>query len=304
MIDLSTDPHPEKSALGGRKIASGVLRKNPNRYAYPLPPKSLKLLREKWPTATEPASGVSVYGFRYYSSQIGRWTSKDPIMEEGGEILYQFSGNNGVNTVDLLGLKYRQGVLSAQRYSADQLARDGAKLALHLTFIFNQLFRTHKIEYSGTICEYECTDGAKFFYVSKFGVGTPVLVGSSIATTATPRCPPHWKKVHTFHSHPRFRGGMGSPSAQDRIGVSADAPGYIGYPDRDSPGIGWIFSYNQSGPIGPGPYGNQQQVSFDWDTTIEDFQEEYEFHSPSGYEMPQVSCPCPCVPDCPWEIQR
>ncbi len=41
---------------------------------------------------------------RYYSPEIGRWISRDPIEEEGGWNLYAMIGNNTVNWWDLLGL--------------------------------------------------------------------------------------------------------------------------------------------------------------------------------------------------------
>jgi len=49
-------------------------------------------------------SGFLDYGYRYYSSYLGRWLCKDPIGEEGGLNLYAFAGNGGVNQVDYLGL--------------------------------------------------------------------------------------------------------------------------------------------------------------------------------------------------------
>jgi RHS repeat-associated protein len=48
--------------------------------------------------------GLYNYGHRYYHPQLGRWTSRDPIGEEGGLNLYGFSGNDGVNRLDRLGL--------------------------------------------------------------------------------------------------------------------------------------------------------------------------------------------------------
>lgn len=49
-------------------------------------------------------SGLMNYGFRYYSPQLGRWTCKDPIEEEGGVNLYTSSSNDASNRVDYLGL--------------------------------------------------------------------------------------------------------------------------------------------------------------------------------------------------------
>jgi RHS repeat-associated protein len=45
------------------------------------------------------------YGYRYYNSGTGRWISRDPIEEQGGEDLYEFDLNQPVNEVDPLGEK-------------------------------------------------------------------------------------------------------------------------------------------------------------------------------------------------------
>ncbi|MFN0138233.1 MAG: RHS repeat-associated core domain-containing protein [Phycisphaerae bacterium] len=38
-------------------------------------------------------TGLSYYGYRYYSARLGRWLSRDPIGEVGGINLYGFVGN-------------------------------------------------------------------------------------------------------------------------------------------------------------------------------------------------------------------
>ena len=43
------------------------------------------------------------YGYRFYSPELGRWVSRDPIEERGGLNLYGFVGNDGVNDSDLFG---------------------------------------------------------------------------------------------------------------------------------------------------------------------------------------------------------
>ncbi|MFH1009994.1 MAG: RHS repeat-associated core domain-containing protein [bacterium] len=48
--------------------------------------------------------GLYYYGYRYYCPEIGRWLSRDPIEEEGGENLYSAIHNNPVNSGDILGL--------------------------------------------------------------------------------------------------------------------------------------------------------------------------------------------------------
>jgi RHS repeat-associated protein len=44
------------------------------------------------------------YGYRDYSPKLGRWTSRDPIGEEGGLNLYGFVRNDPINFWDFLGL--------------------------------------------------------------------------------------------------------------------------------------------------------------------------------------------------------
>ena len=50
-------------------------------------------------------TGFVYYNFRYYSPELARWLSKDPIEEKGGLNLYVFVGNDGVGKWDYLGLK-------------------------------------------------------------------------------------------------------------------------------------------------------------------------------------------------------
>lgn len=49
-------------------------------------------------------SGLYYYGYRYYDPVTGRWSSRDPIGERGGENLFGFVDNNCVNSLDALGL--------------------------------------------------------------------------------------------------------------------------------------------------------------------------------------------------------
>ncbi len=48
-------------------------------------------------------TGLYYYGRRYYSPELGRWITRDPIGEDGGVNLYAFCGNNGVGRIDALG---------------------------------------------------------------------------------------------------------------------------------------------------------------------------------------------------------
>jgi RHS repeat-associated protein len=47
------------------------------------------------------------YGLRYYSPDLGRWLSRDPIGESGGVNVYGFVNNTSPSSIDILGLVLR-----------------------------------------------------------------------------------------------------------------------------------------------------------------------------------------------------
>ncbi|GBC63449.1 hypothetical protein DENIS_4443 [Desulfonema ishimotonii] len=49
-------------------------------------------------------TGLYYYGFRYYSAELGRWISRDPLEEYGGYNIYGFVSNNPLYFYDYLGL--------------------------------------------------------------------------------------------------------------------------------------------------------------------------------------------------------
>lgn len=53
---------------------------------------------------TDAETGFVYYGYRYYNPQTGRWLSKDPIGETGGDNLYSFVNNSPSNFADELGM--------------------------------------------------------------------------------------------------------------------------------------------------------------------------------------------------------
>lgn len=55
---------------------------------------------------TDRESGLSYYGYRYYSPALGRFLNRDPIAEKGGLNLYGFVGNNPTTRFDVLGMRY------------------------------------------------------------------------------------------------------------------------------------------------------------------------------------------------------
>jgi len=53
---------------------------------------------------TDDQSGLLYYGYRYYAPSTGRWLSRDPIDERGGNNLYTFIHNSSPNSSDATGL--------------------------------------------------------------------------------------------------------------------------------------------------------------------------------------------------------
>ncbi len=51
------------------------------------------------------SSFLCYYGYRYYSSELGRWINRDPIAEEGGVNIYAYVSNESINKIDFLGLE-------------------------------------------------------------------------------------------------------------------------------------------------------------------------------------------------------
>lgn len=51
-----------------------------------------------------PGVRSAISGLRYYSPGTGRWLSRDPVEEQGGENLYGFIANNALSAIDPKGL--------------------------------------------------------------------------------------------------------------------------------------------------------------------------------------------------------
>ena len=49
-------------------------------------------------------TGLSYYGYRFYSSELMRWLNRDPIEENGGRNLFSFVNNDPMSSFDQLGL--------------------------------------------------------------------------------------------------------------------------------------------------------------------------------------------------------
>ena len=96
---------PSRGCVRSQKTASGIFLYRGENRTKKTSAKSLKSRLVAKTTARKSASGVRYYGFRYYNPSTGRWLSRDPIEENGGENLYAFVSNDGINAFDPYGLE-------------------------------------------------------------------------------------------------------------------------------------------------------------------------------------------------------
>ena len=68
----------------------------------------------------DPETGFYYYGYRYYSPELKRWITRDPIGEEGGVNLYAMCENNSVAQFDVFGL-YELTLISDNTVESDVL---------------------------------------------------------------------------------------------------------------------------------------------------------------------------------------
>jgi RHS repeat-associated protein len=88
----------EYGPFGNTLVASGPLAEvNPIRF-------STKYAETAHLPGAPAGPDLLYYGLRYYSQGLGRWTSRDPIGEEGGQNLYAFAGCDAVTGIDPYGL--------------------------------------------------------------------------------------------------------------------------------------------------------------------------------------------------------
>jgi RHS repeat-associated protein len=57
------------------------------------------------------------YGYRSYNASTGRWSSRDPIQERGGQNMYAFVGNDAVRRHDYLGMTVHLSPLNGRVYN-------------------------------------------------------------------------------------------------------------------------------------------------------------------------------------------
>jgi len=86
-------------------------------------------------------TGLYYYGYRYYSPQIGRWMTRDPMQEGGGVNVYAFVNNDPINKIDPDGLE-PQAITAAQ--IADAMSDAPALITRDQAVAAIQRFQSHQ----------------------------------------------------------------------------------------------------------------------------------------------------------------
>ena len=100
------------------------------------------------------------YGYRSYNPSIGKWMSRDPIKEAGGENLYNFCNNSCPNTNDLFGADVVDSRARQRSIEAANLTRQEEGVWEHRVLIrpgedLPLSFEVGRREYCGIVCR-EC----------------------------------------------------------------------------------------------------------------------------------------------------
>jgi len=69
-------------------------------------------------------SDLLYYGYRYYKPSTGGWLGRDPDEEDGGDNMYGFVGNDGIDYYDIFGLKWTVSRNGDETASAESEAGD------------------------------------------------------------------------------------------------------------------------------------------------------------------------------------
>jgi RHS repeat-associated protein len=89
-------------AFGQRSATSGPVQPTTFQYAGGW------AYQTEYADATDPGLGLQYLQQRYYDPAIGRFISRDPIGFAGGLNLFAYCGNDPINCIDPLGLRWRE----------------------------------------------------------------------------------------------------------------------------------------------------------------------------------------------------
>jgi RHS repeat-associated protein len=183
-------------------------------------------------------SGLSLTLYRAYSSNLGRWLSRDPIEETGGDNLFVYAGNSPIRSRDPLGLKCPD--MTEPMSPQDMIfvnqggANSPSEAALEILKIANPRSISEDVEYGGSVYR----DPGTGYYFST----TPIRGESRTYDPLSVGTPADAQVVGDYHTHGAT--GMNEFTMPDKAGNTGRSnfiPGYQGYLGTPS---GQFFQYN------------------------------------------------------------
>lgn len=165
-------------------------------------------------------TGLYDYGLRYYGALDGRWRSRDPIEENGGNNLYAFIENNCLDSWDMLGLSVfdreamikavHTGSVTAHKATEKEFLEQIAKKDPSVRNPYVDMGRPYRPskpkEYGGKVCE-KCSISSNgefsvsYYLTQKMG-DWPKGEGASISPYGSPPCEKGDRQVAWWHTHP------------------------------------------------------------------------------------------------------
>lgn len=169
--------------------------------------------------------GLIYYNYRHYNPQAGRWISRDPIGEEGGENLYCFVKNQVIWSTDIIGLRQlydskkeaifaaKDIVLKAMMEKYNKLKEYGlienssnswSKVWKNLKENQSEWYKRLKTNKTDNLGKWEhgariCCNGKGKFYVADPGTS---FIFKEVVPEEMPPCDENDTMVAFVHSHP------------------------------------------------------------------------------------------------------
>ncbi|UDQ98349.1 RHS repeat-associated core domain-containing protein [Lentisphaerota bacterium WC36G] len=115
----------------------------------------------------EKETGLIYYNYRYYNPSTGKWLSRDPIEEDGGENIYGIVDNKPLNNIDKLGQKTSTAAVNPQLVEKiiRAILAGGAAVYSWLIAVACDVGETIIDEYEARCSKY-CTNGCRYWRVT------------------------------------------------------------------------------------------------------------------------------------------
>ena len=165
------------------------------------------------------------YAYRYYSSELGRWISRDPIAEKGGMNVYGFVGNFTLDNMDAIGLSSCCCCCPSylKIHNLKKLLK-GVMFGHEFDLTVSVIFSTPPSGIKGGNCRFKWEERTNL----------PYTQGRNIPGTGDYWPPNTWKDMTTSAYAKKFNDLMNNASCSD------DSPTYTSIELHDTPSISFL----------------------------------------------------------------